>query len=612
MSKLEVQIVTVETEVFEVMQAHLSARMNGDIERVKASYAEDWSDDKGYTKNSLKDWHLSYAIGNSKLDISIDFRTVEVVVEGHNAYISPIRIDTSKGRTSQKYHLRKDTDGVWRIVYTQVVDWESGPMDDKTQALKDEIDRTAMVVRSHREKLLRDRWRPGYHFVAPEGVAMPFDPNGAIYWKGRYHLFYIFQDKRFGKKSDHWGHISSTDLFHWRHHTTGLLEGMYSGNCFLDERGRPTICYHQVGKGNSIAVALDDNLDEWEKIASNPITPKTAEGSSTHEKYRSWDPFAWQVDGCYYAIFGGEHPAVAKSKTLDGEWNYVGDLFAHGVDGVSSQEDVSCAELFRLGDRDVLLCISHRLGCRYYLGEWKNEQFYPESHAQMSWTDNIFFAPETLLDNRNRRIMWAWILDLSDIRARFDSGWSGVMSLPRVISRGSDRGAEGGLNIEVAEEIEKLRYQPVRLEDFEVLADTDVVLEGVTGNSLEISFTMEISGATECGLKVCVSPDGEEQTSIAFAPKQGTLSIDTNKSGPIGTPKDIEVAPFSLDENEALELRVFVDKSVIEVFANKRQALVRRIYPERNDSLGVSFFSKGRDTRVSNFRSWNISPSNPY
>ena len=193
MSKLEVQIVTVETEVFEVMQAHLSARMNGDIERVKASYAEDWSDDKGYTKNSLKDWHLSSAIGNSKLDISIDFRTVEVVVEGHNAYISPIRIDTLKGRTSQKYHLRKDTDGVWRIVYTQVVDWESVPMDDETQALKDEIDRTAMVVRSHREKLLRDRWRPGYHFVAPEGVAMPFDPNGAIYWKGRYHLFYIFK-----------------------------------------------------------------------------------------------------------------------------------------------------------------------------------------------------------------------------------------------------------------------------------------------------------------------------------------------------------------------------------------------------------------------------------
>ena len=40
---------------------------------------------------------------------------------------------------------------------------------------------------------------------------MPFDPNGAIFWKGRYHLFYIFQDAR----GHNWGHVSSTDLFHW-------------------------------------------------------------------------------------------------------------------------------------------------------------------------------------------------------------------------------------------------------------------------------------------------------------------------------------------------------------------------------------------------------------
>ena len=97
-SKLEVQIVTVETEVFEVMQAYLSARMNGDIEREKCHTPKTGVMTK-VTRKLLKDWHLSYAIGNSKLDISIDFRTVEVVVEGHNAYISPIRIDTSKGRT---------------------------------------------------------------------------------------------------------------------------------------------------------------------------------------------------------------------------------------------------------------------------------------------------------------------------------------------------------------------------------------------------------------------------------------------------------------------------------------------------------------------------------
>ena len=78
---------------------------------------------------------------------------------------------------------------------------------------KAEDDASALAARNLRERILSDPSRPGYHFVMPEGIASPFDPNGAIYWKGRYHLFYIFQDKRSGKKVDHWGHMSSTDIF---------------------------------------------------------------------------------------------------------------------------------------------------------------------------------------------------------------------------------------------------------------------------------------------------------------------------------------------------------------------------------------------------------------
>ncbi|MHC4131922.1 MAG: hypothetical protein ACYSR3_08035, partial [Planctomycetota bacterium] len=62
-----------------------------------------------------------------------------------------------------------------------------------------------------RELFLSDPHRPTYHFVSFEGRCMPFDPNGAIFWKGRYHLFFIFQDER----GHNWGHVSSTDLVHW-------------------------------------------------------------------------------------------------------------------------------------------------------------------------------------------------------------------------------------------------------------------------------------------------------------------------------------------------------------------------------------------------------------
>ena len=88
--------------------------------------------------------------------------------------------------------------------------------------------------------------------------------------------------------------------------------------------------------------------------------------------------------------------------------------------------------------------------------------------------------------------------------------------------------------------------------------------------------------------------------------------MDTRKSGPEHASKALEAAPFELKEGERLELRVFVDKSVVEVFANGRQAIARRIYPSRADSMGVSLFSTGGTTRVRSLKSWKIMPSNPF
>jgi len=459
-------------------------------------------------------------------------------------------------------------------------------------------------ARALREKLLSDPYRPVYHFVIPEGQGMPFDPNGAIFWKGRYHLFYIFQDKR----GHNWGHVSSTDLFHWRHHLTGLVSGMFSGNCFINKDGRPTICYHQVGQGNAMAVALDDELNEWKKLDSNPITPKTQPGDPNHDKYRSWDPYGWVEDDTYYAIFGGEHPGIAKAPTLGGEWKYVGDLMANSVPGVSINEDVSCADFFQLGNRRMLLCISHRLGCRYYLGDWKGEQFHPTFHEKMSWVDNSFFAPESLLDDRGRRIMWAWIFDGPGFKMRTDYGWSGTMSLPRVLSLSS----EGTLLINPPQEIELLRYNAKKWTDLQVDAGSELPVPNIEGNALELDLEFNASGANQYGLKVCCSPDGEEGTLVYYDAADKKLKVDTTKSSLSEGSKTIEAGPFELKAAERLKLRVFVDKSVVEVFANGRQAIMRRIYPSRPDSTRVKLFSNGAPASISTLQAWQMAPSNPF
>ena len=585
--------VPAEDDVLTALRAYDTATRTGDIDGQVAFFAEAWRSSSGTTKADLREQLRQRAdrAGEAEKRFLLDEATV--VVDGNTATVDPVKLRSPTGNGAFEFKMTREPDGAWRCV---------------SIALSQIADAAAESARHLRERILSDPARPGYHFVMPEGVAMPFDPNGAIYWKGRYHLFYIFQDTRLGKKSDHWGHVSSTDLFHWRHHPTGLLDGMYSGNCFLNREGVPTICYHQKGQGNAMAVALDDDLNEWKKLDSNPITPRTREGDGHHGKYRSWDPFGWLEGDAYYAIFGGQRPAVAKSPALEGEWKYAGDLFAHGVEGVSLDEDVSCPDLFKLGGKHVLLCISHRLGCRYYVGEWRDEQFHPESHAQMSWVDNSFFAPESLVDDRGRRIMWAWILDEPLFGARTGHGWSGTLSLPRVLSLGDD----GLLRMDVPEEIEALRYSGVQMGPFVVPADEEAPVEGVTGNSLELQVEMESTEASRFGVKVCMSPDGQEETSIFYDAEEKLLKVDTRRSGLEDTPKAVEAAPFELKPGERLRLRVFIDKSVVEVFANSLQAIARRIYPSRQDSLGVRVFSAGADAHAHSLEAWKITPANPY
>ena len=592
-----------EQEALAALKAYGEAMHAGDVAAQVAFFADEWQSEAGSTKAEVRASLRQEAerAGNVRKRLLLD--KAKVVLEGHTAIIDPVTLRSPKGGGVLRFVLQR-VDGAWRCVAmggTRVGD------------------AAAETARRVRERVVADAERPGYHFVVPEGVAMPFDPNGAIYWRGRYHLFYIFQDTRLGRKADHWGHVSSTDLFHWHHHPTGLIDGMYSGNCFLNKDGVPTMCYHQVKQGNALAVALDEDLNEWRKLPA--ITPKTRPGDEHHGKYRSWDPFGWRDGDAYYAIFGGTRPAIVKAPALGGPWRYVGDLFAHGVEGVSLDEDVSCPDLFRLGGpggsgipgglgggKDVLLCISHRLGCRYYVGEWRGERFHPEHHAQMSWVDNGFFAPESLLDDKGRRIMWAWLMDEPEFGVRSAHGWSGALSLPRVLSLGDD----GRLRMDVPEEIERLRYAPVRRGAFNLAADALLTLDEVAGDSIELSVEMESPAASAYGVKVRVSPDGAEQTSIFYDATEKRLKVDTRRAGPKDAPGVLEAAPFELANGERLRLRVFVDRSVVEVFANGRQAIARRIYPSRSDSVGARIFAQGGGAQVHSLNAWRIAPANAF
>jgi sucrose-6-phosphate hydrolase SacC (GH32 family) len=385
---------------------------------------------------------------------------------------------------------------------------------------------------------------------------------------------------------------------------------MFSGNCFVSKTGEATLLFHGVGAGNCISTSTDDNLDRWTRLPSNPIIPNP----KGKEPYASWDPCGWLEGDTYYALFGGQpgqspKPAtVFKAKELDG-WQYVGPFLHHEMLGVATNEDISCPDFFTLGNKRVLVCIAHNRGTRYYVGEWKNEQFVPELHERMSWADNLYFAPESLLTPDGRRVMWAWIFDQRSGETRSASGWSGEMSLPRELTLGDDN----RLRMRPVEELKRLRYNAQAARDIALPADKETVLDAFRGLALELEVTLDPGDAKQVGVKVCRSPDREEETLIFYDAVEHKLKIDTMKSSLAEGPKTVEAAPFTLKPGEPLTLRVFVDKSVVEVFANDgRQALVRRVYPARADSVGVSAFANGGAARVREARAWQMAPSNMY
>jgi beta-fructofuranosidase len=182
------------------------------------------------------------------------------------------------------------------------------------------------------------------------------------------------------------------------------------------------------------------------------------------------------------------------------------------------------------------------------------------------------------------------------------------MSLPRVLSLGED----GMLRMDVPAEIERLRYNERSQADQVVAADAQVALNGIAGTSLELEMELSSSTAAQFGVKVCYSPGGEEETLVYYDTTDQKLKIDTNKSSLQQGAKTIEGGPLKLAAGEPLKLRIFVDKSVVEVFANGRQAVMRRVYPSLPKSTGVALYSIGGETRVKGLNAWDLMPSNPY
>lgn len=451
------------------------------------------------------------------------------------------------------------------------------------------------------------------------------DPNGFVQYKGEYHLFYQHYPYKPVWGPMHWGHAVSRDLMKWEYLPVALApdeafdrDGCFSGSA-IEKDGKLVLMYtgHSISgpdkdrdykQSQGIAVSEDGiTFSKWE---SNPVIGynEIPEGVSQKD-FR--DPKVFMRNGQYYVVLGSNDAngnglvLLYRSDDLM-NWTYVNVLAKS--DGQFG-DNWECPDLFPLGDKDVFMLSPQRMpaqGEAYHnlhstmavIGrlELKTGRFHSELEAQVDHGFD-FYAPQSTEDHKGRRIIVGW-MDMweSDMPTQQDHGWAGAMSMPREALL-----KEGRVVYRPVEEIERYRSDAYSTADF--VLDGEQGME-VFGDSYELQIVFEAGQSSEFGVKLRTGDgkNGLEETVLSYETKNGLLRFNRDRSG-IG-PGGERRAAVPLEEG-CLSLRIFVDKSSVEVFAGDGEVVMTgRVYPG-TESQGIKLFSEGV-CRVVSFRKWNI------
>jgi sucrose-6-phosphate hydrolase SacC (GH32 family) len=483
----------------------------------------------------------------------------------------------------------KQKGGWGHILVDHIVqsDRELAPADERAELLA----RAQASVESAAKRVADDPDRPAYHLRPP--AYWNNDPNGPVFYKGWYHVFY--QHNPYGDDWGHmhWGHWRSRDLAHWEQRPIALWpsedageEHVFSGCAALTSQGKLMLFYTSIGSRPPEqwgAVPEDDDLGRWKKHPANPLLTEKLHGAVKVHEWR--DPFFFRCGGKSYLVLGGNlngskggqavvniYQAAKDDLT---EWKYMGVLFTHPDSAV---RNIECPLFFPLGPK-WLLVVSQGKPVHWFIGtlDEKSMRFRAEQQGAMDYGD--YYAPNCLEDGKGRRVLWGWVQGFKGGR-----GWNGCLTLPRVLSLRPD----GRLGQEPAAELEKLRG-PGLPSVSGVRVAGGRVLDGVRGSTLELRAVFEAGNAKALGLRVRRSDDGKSAVTIRWDGEQ--LDVAGTK------------VPLALAPGKTLELRVFLDRSVLEVYSQGLVCVTRVVYPGR-DHMGVEAFGEGGTATLRSLEAW--------
>ncbi len=267
-----------------------------------------------------------------------------------------------------------------------------------------------------------------------------------------------------------WGHLSSEDLVHWRHHPDAIGpgdgdEGCFSGGVFVDDDATAYLTYWMLwdDKGIGIAKSSDRRYDHWQKLEANPVIKSTEWGiTETADRPAETDlrfcrPDQHLEEGRQVlhpdrqpagveqvwpqARFAGTHErgSAVPARIQPQQLAVRGDFYQRNPQWTETRVKTMCPSFSAAAQQSRRRPAERQAPAAVYQPQQglpvlrrrlrhKNDRFIPNNHGRMTWVDNTYFAPEALIDGKGRQIMWAWLTD--NPGGEEAKGWSGCTACP--------------------------------------------------------------------------------------------------------------------------------------------------------------------------------------
>jgi len=383
------------------------------------------------------------------------------------------------------------------------------------------------------QETYNEPWRPQFHFTPPKNFMN--DPNGLVYYKGEYHLFYQYnpQGTEWGHMS--WGHAVSTDMLHWKNLPVAIPEEpgkymIYSGSAVVDWHNASGLCVSADAGDPSCLIAIytaaganvqrqnlafsNDRGRTWTYYSGNPIAD-LKRPDFRDPKVFWYEP---QKKWVMVAVLADERKAVFFDSQDLKNWAFRSSFEIGGND----KGQWECPDLFELAadgnpkNKKWVLVVNRNpgapaggTGTRYFVGSFDGAHFVNEiQDGQELWADygKDFYATNSFSDlppKDGRRIWIGWMSNWQYANREPTAAWRGAQSLPRELSLAQ---FSDGIRL-----VQKPVVETKRMRERELLQLSNVSvpmamqamrLANVRGETLEMEAELVPGDAKEIGFRL--------------------------------------------------------------------------------------------------------------